>query len=222
MIEPIMSVGQAKHDEKPHQKHDSKHRRISDFLNDLEAMSKDRPLTLEILLTELGPQRYGFLILLLSFPFLLPIPIPGLSVLFGLIITAVTIAWIFSSEPWIPEKFKSAHLPQTLIQKAPILGRKIFARVEFLIRPRFIFMLDWWIFRVIIATAIITAALFLALPLPPGTNFPPALIIFALAFSIIERDGLLALLAIGGFVAEIYLFSEVITYLFHWVHSYFV
>ncbi len=206
---------------KQHEKRDGELRRISDFMNDLESMGHQQVLTLEQLIIELGDQAHGFLILLLSFPFLLPIPIPGLSVLFGLVITAVALAWVVGAPPWIPQRFRKAQVPKVLVDRAPSLGRKIFARVEFLIRPRYLFMMDWILLRTSMATVMMLAALFLALPLPPGTNFPPALIIFSMAWSIIERDGLLAILAILLFFVEVYLFWEVISLLFYYLEKFF-
>lgn len=217
MIERIRREGQVKELEKEI----SKHRRISDLLNHLEEMGRERPVTLKILLEELGSQTHGFLIILLSLPFLMPIPIPGLSVIFGLLISLIATAWMFAVEPWIPNGLRTTPLPEALIRKAPLIGRKIFTRLEYLIRPRLVFMVEWIFFRLLISLAIIIAALFLALPLPPGTNFPPAILIFILAFSIIERDGLLAVIGMGLFVAETYIFSGVALWIYYWVLDYF-
>jgi len=48
------------------------------------------------------------------------------------------------------------------------------------------------------AFIILVAAFVLLLPLPPGTNFPPALCIVIMAGGLLERDGLFV---IGGYLA---------------------
>ena len=98
-------------------------------------------------------------------------------------------AWILDRPPWLPKFLRHRPISQSVVEKICHYGQKVFSKIEFLVKPRLEFFIDLKLVRLMIALVIIAAALFLALPLPPGTNFLPSLIIFMLSLSILERDG---------------------------------
>lgn len=149
----------------------------------------------------------------LTLPFVLPLSIPGMSVPFGIVISTVMIAWILDRPPWLPKFLRHRPIPQTAVMKICKYGQRFFSKIEFLVKPRLEFFMDLKIIRAMIGLMIFLAAIFLALPLPPGTNFLPSLVIFFLSLSILERDGLIAILGVVLFVFSVQLYWNIIQFL---------
>ena len=61
--------------------------------------------------------------------------------------------------------------------------------LEVMLKPRQLWLTASPLLVQLHAFIILTAALVLLLPLPPGTNFPPALCIVIMAGGLLERDG---------------------------------
>jgi hypothetical protein len=187
--------------------------RLSAIFGEIDKVSKEKPITFASLVLFLGDQSHGFLTLFLILPFVLPLSIPGMSVPFGIVISTVMGAWILDRPPWLPKFLRHRPVSHSVVTKICGYGQRIFSKIEFLVRPRLEFFIDLKFVRLIIALVIIAAALFLALPLPPGTNFLPSLIIFLLSLSILERDGLIALLGISVFLFSVKLYWGIVVFL---------
>ncbi|MCC7459715.1 MAG: exopolysaccharide biosynthesis protein [Proteobacteria bacterium] len=187
--------------------------RLSAILKEVERVSHEAPVTFSSLTAFLGDQSHGFLTLFLSVPFVLPLSLPGMSVPFGIVISTVIGAWILDLPPWLPGALRNRSIPPKLVRKVCEYGGKLFSKIEFLFKPRMEFFFDYKLFRLLLGMIIFLAAVFLALPLPPGTNFPPSAIIFVLSLSILERDGLWAILGIFSFMLLVYIFWGVIRFL---------
>jgi hypothetical protein len=67
-----------------------------------------------------------------------------------------------------------------------------------MLKPRLLWLTDAPLLRQLHSFVILLASLVLLLPLPPGTNFPPALCIVIMAGGLLERDGRFIL---GGYFA---------------------
>lgn len=187
--------------------------RLSTIFRELEKASHAQPLTFASLVLFLGDQSHGFLTLFLTLPFVLPLSIPGMSVPFGIVISTVMGAWILDLPPWLPKFLRNKPISPGMVRRICHYGQKLFSKLEFIVRPRLEFLFDTAVIRFLLGLIIFLSAVFLALPLPPGTNFPPSLVMFILSMSIIERDGLLAILGVAIFCLEFYVFWEVIQFL---------
>lgn len=187
--------------------------RLSAIFREIDKVSKEKPITFASLVLFLGDQSHGFVTLFLTLPFIFPLSIPGMSVPFGIVISTVMGAWILDRPPWLPKFLRHRPMSQGAVERICRYGQKVFSKIEFLIRPRLEFFIDLKFVRFVIALIIIAAALFLALPLPPGTNFLPSLIIFLLSLSILERDGLIALLGVSLFLFSAQLYWGIIMFL---------
>jgi len=70
--------------------------------------------------------------------------------------------------------------------------------LEVMLKPRLLWLTASPLLVQVHAFIILVAAVVLLLPLPPGTNFPPALCIVIMAGGLLERDGRFIL---GGYLA---------------------
>ena len=174
-----------------------KPRKLSEELERLIQEFHTRSVTLRELIVVLQGRAYDLLLLLLALPFLLPIPLPGLSVAFGTVIALISARLVLGQRPWQPQRLLDTTLPPKFFPLLLGSARRIIRVFEILLRPRLL-----WIttppLPQLHAFLIFVAALVLLLPLPPGTNFPPAVVIVVMAGGLLERDGLFVL---GGYVA---------------------
>jgi hypothetical protein len=150
--------------------------------------------------------------LIFAAPFLLPIPLPGLSSAFGMVIVLAGMQVLFDRDfkpgtKWMSTKISTRHAPK-IFRKAAAIVRKI----DPLIKPRLV-----KISRSVLTTrasglVLIILAVLLGLPMPPGFNAPPALAICLLAIGTIEEDGYLILLSWCLCFANICLFAGIFFY----------
>lgn len=140
------------------------------------------------LLEKLGDKSHSLAAIILSLPFLLPIPIPGLSMVMGLMISWVLFYWFFKKKIWIPKKWQTKTLPAHIFSNVFDKGEVYAKKFEYLFKARGLVLVHSFFARLLVFLLILISALFLALPLPPGTNFPPAITIIILALSILFED----------------------------------
>ncbi len=189
-------------------------RRFSDELRELASALDNQPASLGAILTQTQGRGFELMLVLIALPFITPIPLPGLSTPFGLVILIVGTRLALGQRPWLPQRLLRCEVPPRFVGRALAAASTIVRGLELLARPRFDFLHDRWIYQRIAGGLIASAGLLLLLPIPvPFTNSLPALTVVLLAAGAIERDGLFflggavmflisatyfALLAIGG------------------------
>lgn len=151
---------------------------------------------------------FDLLLLLISLPFITPIPLPGLSTPFGLVVAIIGGRLALGQRPWLPKRLLRQELPPRLIVR--ILGAAgwLLRWLEVLLRPRLHFLHEQLVFRRVAGVLIMLSGLLLLLPLPiPLTNSFPALTVVLLAAGALERDGLFFLAGCGMFAVALAYFS---------------
>jgi hypothetical protein len=176
-------------------------RKLSEVIEQLIAEFRERPVTLREVIVVLQGRAYTLLMLLLSLPFLLPVPLPGLSTLLGLVIAAIALRLVLGQKPWLPARLLDRELPPKFFPSLLAGARRVLRFLEVMLKPRMLWLTQSSLLLRFHALVILLAALVLLLPLPPGTNFPPALCIVIMAGGLLERDGRLIL---GGYVALVF------------------
>lgn len=161
-----------------------------------EAASKEQGVCTDDLLFALGPRGHALFGLVLALPFLLPVPLPGLSTPFGFIVFFVGMGILLNKPPWLPKRLRRMKVPgRVLIQIDEKAGPKL-ERLEKFLRPR------WFDFESgspvsrVHGLLISFGAVLLALPAPPGGNAPPAGAIIFFCVALLERDGLMTVLGV--------------------------
>lgn len=173
-------------------------RRLSEVIERLIAEFHTRAVTLREVIVVLEGRAYNLLMLLLALPFLLPLPLPGLSTLLGSVIAVIALRLTLGQKPWLPKRLLDRELPPKFFPTLLGGARRVLRFLEVMLKPRMLWLTGSALIRQLHAFVILLASLVLLLPLPPGTNFPPALCIVVMAGGLLERDGRFIL---GGYVA---------------------
>ena len=165
-------------------------RTLSSQLARLAARFADRPVRLGELTDVLQLRGYNALLLFLAFPFVTPVPLPGFSTVFGLVIALLGLRMALAQQPWLPERLKARELPQRFLPKLLLTASRMFSRLEKLLKPRFFYPEFPAFFQRTSGVIIVVCGLLLLLPLPvPFSNALPAFTIILLAAAGLERDG---------------------------------
>jgi hypothetical protein len=158
-------------------------------------------VTLREVLGLLHGRGYVLLIMLLALPFCTPIPLPGLSTPFGLIITIIGARLALGAKPWLPARLLDTRLPPNVFAKVFAWTRKIILAFERLLRPRMLWVTSTPRRKQLHGVPVVICALMLLLPLPvPFSNVVPAWGIMLLAGGLLERDGAFI---IAGYIASV-------------------
>jgi hypothetical protein len=191
--------------------------RLSERLLALAEVCQTRELSLSFLLTKLGVSSHALVVFIFSIPFLLPIPVPGLSILLGGLIALSGLAIAIGRPIWLPKVIADRSIDGSLVAKIFFAASKLVKKIEFLFRPRLTKISDNTIIRTFAGLVIAVSGIVLLLPLPPGTNFPPALVCVLLAVGLLERDGLLLLIGFSFFALKILLIFNLYSYFSDWI-----
>lgn len=195
--------------------------RLSDQFRALALECEQEVLTVRELITALGVRGHGFLALLFSLPFVQPVPLPGLSVLFGGAVFIAGLGISFNFKLWLPSRLMRQSLPGHLLAKIFRASASLLQKIEKVLKPRMFNISDSVPVRVAAGFAIAFSGFVLALPLPPGTNFPPAAVCVLLSLGILERDGLFLILGFIAFILKMSVITGLLIYAYNHSHGIF-
>lgn len=160
----------------------------------VEQAAPDAPLTLNVLLASTGGRGLFLVVILLSLPFITPIPLPGVSTVLGLVIGVLAVRLALGLPPRLPNLLGERSLEGPFIRKVVSASVKMLSIIEKLAKPRRSTWLAWPAVRFANALLVALMAFLLMLPFPPFppfTNSMPAYSIILLAASMMEEDGVL-------------------------------
>lgn len=150
-------------------------------------------VTLNEILEIAGERTFGFLFVLLSLPSALPIPAPGYSTPFGVVMLLLAAQLIVGSEqPWLPEKFRKRGFERKTVQGFIRQGVPWLERIETIARPRLTSVCTSRAGRMAIGIAIALMSISMMIPIPL-TNTLPAIGIFVTGFGLLDDDGAISL-----------------------------
>jgi hypothetical protein len=161
----------------------------------LRALCEEDRITVGEIVDRFGRRAFGALLFVFSTPNLLPLP-PGSSTILGapLVLLAPQVA-LGVHAPWLPRFVDDREISGADLNR--FFGRLLptVERFEKVSRPRLSFLFGGAGDR-LLGLVCTLLALVLILPIPFG-NLLPALTIGVLAFSLVQRDGVFALLGYG-------------------------
>jgi hypothetical protein len=201
-------------------------RRLSEELALILREFEVETVTLREVIGLLHGRGYVLLVILLALPFVTPVPLPGLSTPFGLIIAIIGVRLAMGAKPWLPARLLNTRLPPTVFGKVLALTRKIVLGFERLLRPRMLWVTGSARLLQAHAVPIVICASLLLLPLPiPLSNIFPAAAILLIAGGLLERDGgfilagyIATLVTIAFFVAIAVFGVGAVDFLWRWLH----
>ena len=170
------------------------------LLDALAQGDPDETVTLRDLLAGLNRRAFGMLLFASVLPAFIPIPIGGAISGPLVMLIGVQLA-IGMRRPWLPNFLATRGPHRHALARFDRMISPWLARLEHLIRPRLPVLLDHRLAGVVTGLLLVLLGLLLSLPIPL-TNylFGGLLLVFALA--LLERDGVMMLVAwIAGAIA---------------------
>jgi len=161
---------------------------------ELEALlqTESDSLTVEELVARVGDRGFGLLLLVLSLPSAMPVPAAGYSVPFGLLLLVLALQMLIGkARPVFPRRLERVKISQSFAQKLLSGAAWIFAKLEWIIRPRL-----KWIGstggRMLMGGLVLVMAILMMIPIPMTNTFP-AFVVFLIGIGLTEDDGLFAI-----------------------------
>lgn len=153
---------------------------------------------------------FGVLFVILSLPSALPIPAPGYSTPFGLLMLLLALQLMIGAKiPWLPECIAKYPVKLETAQVFLKIGLPWLYRIEAITRQRLSFICTTLPGRIIIGIAITLVSILMIIPIP-GTNTLPAISIFVTGFGLQEHDGAISLAGLTLCILGIMLSASII------------
>jgi hypothetical protein len=115
---------------------------LSEELALIVERSTKEVVRVEHVISFLHDRAYTFLLRLLSLPFVQPIPVPGLSSPFGVLIALLGLGLMIDRKPWLPRYLLNLELPKSFLESTLGFLRRLVRTLEMVLRPRIIFLTD--------------------------------------------------------------------------------
>ncbi|MBM4242453.1 MAG: exopolysaccharide biosynthesis protein [Deltaproteobacteria bacterium] len=156
----------------------------------------DEKLPVQDLLERVGQSGMLLFAVFLTLPFLVPVSVPGVSTVFGLLIILIGIGFALDRLPWLPSFVMKRTVPAGKLGTALEQGSKLVARIEGFLHPRLGFLVHGLGVNRLNGLALAFAGVLLMAPFGfvPFSNTVPGLAILFLALGMLERDGVFVIL----------------------------
>lgn len=191
-------------------------------LQQLAIEAEKQPLTVGDGLQRLtsGVDGFGVPLLLLALPAALPIPISfGFKSLLGVVVVLLGLQMCIGKHSvWLPNWFTRIQLHPKLSLQAARIGERFLPRLERFVKPR----MSWMGKKssmVLLGVAVISLGFVMILSIIPGAKILAAIILITLSIGMLEKDGLLTLLAANAAVILLALHVEIVYLLVVWLQS---
>jgi hypothetical protein len=142
-----------------------------------------------------GEASFGFVMLLLALPALIPIPGP-FGMVFGSALAIVAFQFAIGiGSLWLPPFLRNRRLPASTFASLQRHSDPVVRKIEAVVRPGRLKALTGRAMPYVLGLPVLALAVAIALPIPFG-NLVPVAAVCVMAIGLIERDGLLVLLGI--------------------------
>ena len=185
---------------------------LSRALTDAASSLKGETASVRELLALIGEQGMLVLCIFLTIPFLVPVSIPGVSTVFGLLVVLIGVGVMTNRMPWLPSRLIDKRFPTQKLCPALEQGAKILQRLERYLHPRWRALTRSAAMNRFNGAMIVVAGLLLMAPfgLVPFSNTLPAFAILFLAAGMLEQDGLIVFLGYVFILGTIVYFAVLI------------
>ncbi|NER81869.1 MAG: exopolysaccharide biosynthesis protein [Leptolyngbya sp. SIO1D8] len=176
--------------------------------------SRAKRVTLADILNLSGERTFGFLFVLLALPSALPVPAPGYSIPFGVLLLLIAGQLVIGlRRPWLPRRLLRWGFDLETVQKMAKAATPWLQRIEMLSRPRLTPICTSYPGRFLMGLAIAVMSVSMMIPIP-GTNTLPAIGIFVIGFGLLDDDGAISLAGLtlcilAGSLSGVILFAGV-------------
>ena len=152
-------------------------------------------LTIGDALASAGEASFGFVMLMLALPALIPIPGP-FGMVFGSALAIVALQFAVGvGSLWLPPILRNCKVSASAFAALQRHADPVVRRIEHIIRPGRMKALTGPALPYVLALPVFALAIAIVLPIPFGNIFP-VIAVCVIAIGLIERDGLMVLLGI--------------------------
>ena len=146
---------------------------------------------------------FGILLMIFALPSALPLPAPGYSAPFGVILALLARQMLIGRHtPWLPEKMLRISFSRSFLEKIIPSAVAFLSKTEALVRPR-MEMFTGRGMQVLPLFIVLLMSIFMMIPIP-GTNTAPAMVVFMIGLGLSEKDGAVLLLSsLAGLCAAV-------------------
>ncbi len=166
-------------------------------------------VTLREILNLIGIEGMLVFCIFLTLPFMVPVSIPGVSTVFGLVIVLIGAGIMAHRPPWLPDRLMQKQFPAEKLRIALEKGSVWIHRMGRISRPSIPGLTHGVGMAKINGLSLIAGALLLMAPfgLIPFSNTLPGLAILFLAIGMLQRDGRSVLLGYASLVLTVLYFA---------------
>jgi hypothetical protein len=174
-------------------------RGLSELLGEHARTVRTKRVSLADIADFLGTRSIGAWLLILALPMVLPVPAPGISVLFGIPLMMISVQLALGGRrAWLPDFILKRSMARADYVALMARMQPAVERFERLVRPRAFWLANDWA-KIPIGLICLVLSMIITLPIPMG-HVAPGTAICLLALGLMERDGVV----IGiGFVAAV-------------------
>ena len=182
---------------------------LGETLRQLARSIEGERVTVRELLSMVGEQGLLLAMMFLTVPFLLPISIPGVSTVFGMVAILISLGITFNRVPWLPDRRLDRPLDAVKLTAAIERGADRFGRVDRISHPRLQRLTDSKAMNRLAGLGLLLGSVLLIFPLGlvPFSNTLPAWGMLLLAAGLLQRDGVLILLGYLFLLATLVYFA---------------
>ena len=154
---------------------------------------------------------FGILLMIFSLPSALPVPAPGYSIPFGIVLALLASQMLAGRHtPWLPERMLKVSFSKGLLEKPVPAAVAFLSKTEVLVKPRLLVLTGRGM-QMVPLLLVVLMSVFMMIPIP-GTNTAPAMVVFMVGMGLSERDGLVLCLASLAGVGAAVLTYFIVTY----------
>ena len=169
---------------------------LKSAINTVRSKANPDGLYVEDLVATFGYRSSAFLIIMLSLPFLQPVPLFGLSTPLGGMIMILSFFIGMGRKLWLPRKLLRKHINFKILDGSCRWMSRALEKTEAYIKPRWPLIIHNVFFRSFNGLLLFIFAFLLSLPLPiPFSNSIPCYFLIFHCVGQLEGDGLLILLS---------------------------
>jgi hypothetical protein len=163
-------------------------RRLSELLAEHARTVSSERVSLADIADLLGTRSIGAWLMILALPMVLPVPAPGLSVLFGVPLMIISVQLgLGGRRAWLPAFIFRQSMARADYVVLVARMQPAMERFERFVRPRAFWLANDWA-KVPIGLICLVLAMIITLPIPLG-HVVPGSAICLLALGLMERDG---------------------------------
>ncbi len=189
--------------------HDNTEMTLAESVEDvIKNLSGDVVILREIL-NLIGREGMLVFCIFLTLPFMVPVSIPGISTVFGLVIVLIGVGIMTNRPPWLPDRLMRKKFPADRLRLALEKGSVWIHRLGRISRPSIPVLTHGIVMARVNGLMLIAGALLLMAPfgLVPFSNTLPGLAILFLTIGVLQRDGRSVLLGYLTLVLTVLYFA---------------